>query len=55
MDRRALLDAALQHLHRAVILLTAAGEDRLALDVEELAEWLEFAKPPPEDTPRQEH
>ena len=43
MDRRELLEAASQHLGTAIILLTAAGEDRLALDVEEIAEWLGFA------------
>jgi hypothetical protein len=35
MDRRELLEAAFQHT--AIILLTAAGEDRLALSVEEIA------------------
>ena len=29
MDRRELLEAALQHLSTVIILLTAAGEDRL--------------------------
>ena len=42
MDRLELLAAASQHLSSAIILLTAAGEERLALDVEEIAGWVNF-------------
>ncbi|HEX2449014.1 MAG TPA: hypothetical protein VHK26_12665 [Methyloceanibacter sp.] len=46
MDRAELLAAASHHLTAAIILLTAAGEDRLALDVEEIAEWVDFSSVP---------
>ena len=42
MNRKELLEAASQHLSTAIILLTVAGEDRLALDVEEIAGRLDF-------------
>jgi len=50
MDRRELLEAAFQHLGTAIILLTAAGEDRLALSVEEIAQSLDSSRAPPEST-----
>jgi hypothetical protein len=40
MDRSELLEAASQYLDRVIILLTVAGEDRLALDIEE---WMDCA------------
>ena len=46
MDRAELLAAASEHLSTAIILLTAAGEDRLALDVEEIADWVDFSRVP---------
>ena len=46
MDRRELLEAASQHLATAIILLTAAGEDRLALDLEAIASRLAFTSLP---------
>jgi hypothetical protein len=46
MNRKQLLEAASQHLSTAIILLTAAGEDRLALDVEEIVGWLDFSSLP---------
>jgi hypothetical protein len=42
MNREELLEAASQHLSRAIILLTAAGEDRLALAIEEVADSFDF-------------
>ena len=42
MNREELLEAASQHLSRAIILLTAAGEDRLALAIEEVADLFDF-------------
>lgn len=51
MNRRELLEAASQHLNTAIILMTAAGEDRLALDVEEIAEWLDFTSSPRDAQP----
>jgi hypothetical protein len=42
MTRAELLDAASMKLAEVVILLTAAGEKRLAQDAEELAECVEF-------------
>jgi hypothetical protein len=51
MNRRELLEAASQHLNTAIILMTAAGEDRLALDVEEIAEWLDFTISPRDAQP----
>ena len=47
MNREELLEAASQHLSRAIILLTAAGEGRLALAIEEVADL--FAFPSSED------
>ena len=44
MDREKHRDAALQHLRRAITLLTAAGEDRLALAIEEIADWWDFPR-----------
>ena len=38
MDRSELLEAASQYLDKVIILLTVAGEDRLALDIEE---WMD--------------
>jgi hypothetical protein len=42
MTRMELLEAASQHLTNAAVLLTAAGEDRLAGNVERIAEWVDF-------------
>ena len=42
MTRVELLEAASMKLAEAVLLLTAAGEKRLARDAEELAEQVEF-------------
>jgi hypothetical protein len=42
MNREELLEAASQYLSRAIILLTAAGEDRLALAIEEVADSFDF-------------
>ena len=53
MNRRELLEAASQHLGTAIILWTA--EDRLALDVEEIAEWLGFTSLDVTPTPRINH
>jgi hypothetical protein len=48
MTRTELLDAAGERLSQAVILLTAAGEDCLAFQVEAVAEGLEHvAERPP--------
>ena len=44
MDREEHKEAALQHLRRAITLLTAAGEDRLALAIEEIADWWDFPR-----------
>jgi hypothetical protein len=51
MNRKELLEAASQHLSTAIILLTAAGEDRLALDIEEIAGWLDFSSLPSDAKP----
>jgi hypothetical protein len=51
MSREELLEAASQHLSTAVILLTVAGEDRLALDVEEIAGRLDFSILPSDAKP----
>jgi hypothetical protein len=48
MDRSELLDIASQHLDRVLILLTVAGEDRLAQDIEEIAGALDFPGLPPD-------
>jgi hypothetical protein len=53
MDRSELLEVASQYLDRVIILLTVAGEERLALDIEEWMDGLDFsglpldAKPTP--------
>jgi hypothetical protein len=46
MTRAEILDAASMKLAEVVILLTAAGEKRLAQDAEELAEQVEFSTVP---------
>jgi hypothetical protein len=46
MNRVELLEAASMHLAEAVILLTQAGERRLAADAGELAEIVEFRSLP---------
>ena len=51
MDRSGLLEVASQHLERLIILLTVAGEDRLAQDIEEIAGALDFPGSPPDATP----
>ena len=43
MDRTELLTAALSKLTGAVILLTAAGEERLAAHVEDLVQQVELS------------
>jgi hypothetical protein len=43
MDRSELLEVASQYLDRIIILLTIAGEHRLALDIEEWIDRVEFA------------
>jgi hypothetical protein len=55
MDRWELLEAASATSATCRIPLMAAGEDRLALDVGEIAEWLDFAKLPPKDMPPEQH
>ena len=45
MTKAELMDAALKKLEEVVTLLTAAGEQRLAADVQELAEWVDFSLP----------
>jgi hypothetical protein len=47
MDRSELLEIASQHLDRVLILLTVAGEDRLAQDIEEIAGCWIFLNCPP--------
>jgi len=42
MTRAELLEAASSRLTEAALLLVAAGEDHLAAETEELAEWVEF-------------
>jgi hypothetical protein len=42
MTRTELLEGASQRLLEAVLLLTVAGEDRLASDIERLAGWIDF-------------
>ena len=46
MTRAELLDMASMKLAEVVLLLTAAGEKRLATDAEELAEQVEFTSVP---------
>ena len=43
MDRSELLEVASQYLDRAIILLTVAGEERLALDIEEWMDCVELS------------
>lgn len=42
MTRAELLEGASQRLLEAVLLLTVAGEDRLASDIERLSGWIDF-------------
>jgi hypothetical protein len=46
MTRAELLDAASNKLEEAASLLIAAGEERLAADVVELADWVDFSALP---------
>ena len=46
MTRTELMYAASKKLDEAAMLLLAAGEDRLAVDAQELAEWVDFSSPP---------
>lgn len=46
MTRTELMHAASKKLDEAAMLLLAAGEDRLAVDAQELAEWVDFSSPP---------
>jgi hypothetical protein len=46
MTRQELLSAAINKLEEASRLLTSAGEDSLAKDAEELAQWVDFSLPP---------
>ena len=46
MSRAELLDTAIKKLDEIATLLTAAGEDRLAADAAELAEWVDFSAIP---------
>ena len=46
MTRAELLDMASMKLAEVVLLLTTAGEKRLAADAEELAEQVEFTSEP---------
>ena len=46
MTRAEFLEAAFERLSEAVILLTAAGEDCLAFEVEAIAESLDFRTVP---------
>jgi hypothetical protein len=46
MPRAELMEAAIKKLDEVVTLLTIAGEDRLAADAQELAEWVDFSSPP---------
>jgi hypothetical protein len=45
MTRAELMDAAIKKLNEVATLLTIAGEDRLAADAQELAEWVDFSSP----------
>ena len=38
--------ARFKKLEEAAMFLSAAGEDRLAVDAQELAEWVDFSSPP---------
>jgi len=56
MDRSELLEVASQYLDRVIILLTVAGEERLALDIEEWMECVEFCSASSEPKrPRADH
>jgi hypothetical protein len=46
MSRAELMDAAIKKLDEVGTLLTAAGEDRLAADAAELADWVGFSAIP---------
>ena len=46
MSRAELLGAAFTKLEEAASYLAAAGEDRLAVDALELAEWVDFSSIP---------
>jgi hypothetical protein len=46
MTREELMDTAVKKLDEVATLLTAAGEDRLAADAQELAEWVDFSSVP---------
>ena len=56
MDRSELLEVASQYLDKVIILLTVAGEDRLALDIEEWMHCVEFSSASSEPkSPRTDH
>ena len=55
MDRSELLEVASQYLDRVIILLTVAGEERLALDIEEWMDGLDFSGLPPDAKPTPAH
>ena len=44
MDHEKHFEAALQHLRRAIALLISAGEDRLAVAIEEIVDWSDFPR-----------
>jgi hypothetical protein len=46
MNRSELLESASQYIDRVIILLTLAGEDRLAQDIEEIVGFLELPELP---------
>ena len=46
MTRAEILEAASIKLNQAALLLAAVGEDRLAADAEELADWVDFSRVP---------
>ena len=46
MTRAEILEAASIKLNQAALLLAAVGEDRLAADAEELADWVDFSQVP---------
>ena len=50
MTRAELMDTAIKKLDEVAALLMAAGEDRLAADAQELAEWVDFSSVPPYGT-----
>ena len=45
MSKAELLQAAIIKLQEAASLLTKAGEERLALEADELTEWVDFSIP----------